>query len=134
VNSAAANSTNCSDQEPDGAAAENLSLPGRYSTQRTEDTTRYARDDSIAKALSGIPPRHHGRFGAGACVGAVVGIVAVVGGAVVCDDVTLFDATRVGGRCPTPKAKPNARKITRHARPEINPRKRVRSAASYGSR
>src|SRR5262249_8172201 len=60
--------------------------------------------------------------------GVKLGIAGCVPGAVVC--VTLFDATRVGP-CPTPKAKPNTRIITRPAAPAIHPQLPVRSAGSY---
>jgi hypothetical protein len=57
----------------------------------------------------------------GACDGgeAKPGVVGGTAGAVVCWGVALFDTIWVGGRCPTPKAKPNPRKITRHTRPAI---------------
>jgi hypothetical protein len=71
----------------------------------------------------------YGRLGAGACVGGGVkpGIVGVAGAGIV---VTLFDATWVAGLYLTPKAKPNPRIITRHARPAANPKKRALSAGS----
>ena len=58
-------------------------------------------------------PRY-GRLGACDGGGVKPGIVGGAPGTVVCGGVTLFDATRVGP-CPTPKAKPNTRIITRPA-------------------
>ena len=55
----------------------------------------------------------YGRLGACDGGGVKPGTIGGAAGAVVCGGVALFDATRVGP-CPTPKAKPRPRIITRH--------------------